>query len=152
MISLSFTWTHRSFSAALLSSRPAPSLYWCLGLLLPTYSTLHFPLLNIIKFLSAQLSNQSRSCWLAVQPLDAFSKFPQFLITNKLAEGTFYPFIQIVDKQDTRIRLNPVLIPLECHIVQASNLILLHWSKSSELCPSASSWSTPLYIHLTHIS
>ena len=55
MVNLSSTSTPRSFSAELLSSRSAPSLYWCIGLFLPRCRTLCLLLLNLIRFLSAQL-------------------------------------------------------------------------------------------------
>ena len=46
----------------------SPSLYWCVGLFLPRCRTLLLPLLNSIRFLSAQLSSLSRSRWMAAQP------------------------------------------------------------------------------------
>ena len=48
MINLLSSRTSRSLSAELLSNRSAPSLYWCMGLLLPRCRTLHLPLLNFI--------------------------------------------------------------------------------------------------------
>ena len=56
MVNLSSTRTPRSLSAELLSGRSTPSLYWCMGLFLPRCRTLHLPLLNLIRFLSAQMS------------------------------------------------------------------------------------------------
>lgn len=44
------------------------------------------------------------------------------------------------------------MIPGNHHWVQASNWILLFWSRPSELCHSACSWSTSLPTYLTHIS
>lgn len=45
------------------SSRLAPSLWWSMGLLLPRYRTLHLPLLDLIQFFSACLSNLLKSIW-----------------------------------------------------------------------------------------
>ena len=50
MVSLSSS-TPRSLSAKLLSFWLAPSMYWCMGLFLPRSMTLHFPLLNFMRFL-----------------------------------------------------------------------------------------------------
>lgn len=51
-----------------LSSWLAPSLYWCLGLLLSRYGALDFSFLNIVLFLSAYFFSLSRSLWMAPQP------------------------------------------------------------------------------------
>ena len=59
VVNLSSASSPRSLSAELLSSRAAPSLYWCMGLFLPRCSTLHLPLLNLNRFLSSQLSSLS---------------------------------------------------------------------------------------------
>ena len=56
MVNLSSTRTPRSLSAELLSSRSTPRLYWWMGLFLPRCRTLHLSLLNLFRFLSAQLS------------------------------------------------------------------------------------------------
>jgi len=50
MVNLLSTRTLRSLSKELLSSRSAPSLYWCIGLFLPRCRTLPLPLLNFIRF------------------------------------------------------------------------------------------------------
>jgi len=68
MVKLLSTSTPRSLSAELLSNRSTPSLYRCMGLFVPRCRTLHLPLLNFIRFLSAQLSSLSRSRWMAAQP------------------------------------------------------------------------------------
>ena len=75
MVNLSSTSTPRSLSTELLSSKSAPSLYWCMGLLLPRCRTLHLPLLNFIRFLCAQLSSLSRSRWMTAQP-ETFQSLP----------------------------------------------------------------------------
>ena len=65
--------------AALQQGRP--SLYWCLGLFLPRGRTLHLPLLNLIRFLSAHLSSLSRSRWMAAQPASV-STTPPSLVSS----------------------------------------------------------------------
>ncbi|XP_068788224.1 uncharacterized protein [Struthio camelus] len=67
MLHLLSTGTPRSFFMELLSSRSTPSLYWCMGLFLPRCRTLHLPLLNFRRVLSAQLSSLSRSLGMAAQ-------------------------------------------------------------------------------------
>jgi len=76
MVNLSSTRTPRSLSSELLSSRSTPSLYWCIGLFLPRCRTLHLPLLNLIRFLSAQTSSLSRSRCMAAQPSGASTTPP----------------------------------------------------------------------------
>ena len=58
LVSLMSTRRPRSFSANLLSSQPVPRLFWHRGLLLPRGRTLHFPLLNFIRFLLAHFSSR----------------------------------------------------------------------------------------------
>ena len=58
----------RSFSAKPLSSWSAPSLYWCLVLFLYRCRTLHFPLLNFMRFPSVHLSSLSRFLRMAAWP------------------------------------------------------------------------------------
>ena len=84
MVNLSSTRTPRSLSAELLSSRSTPSLYWCMGLFLPRCRTVHLPLLNLIRFLSAQLSSLSRSRWLAAQPASVSTTPPSFVSSANL--------------------------------------------------------------------
>ena len=79
MVNLSSTSTPRSLSTELLSSRSTPSLYWCMGLFLPRCRTLHLPLLNFIRFLSAQLSSLSRSHWMAAQAAGVSTTPPSFV-------------------------------------------------------------------------
>jgi len=55
----------RSLTAELLLNWSAPSMYWCVGLLLPRCRTLHFPLLKCMKFLSAYFFSLPRSLWMA---------------------------------------------------------------------------------------
>ena len=71
--------TPRSLSTGLLSSRSAPSLYWCMGLFLPRCRTLHLPLLNFIRFLCAQLSSLYRSHWMPAQPSGVPATLPSFM-------------------------------------------------------------------------
>lgn len=51
----------RSFSAELIYSRSSPILNWWVPLFLPRCKSLHLLLLNLIRFLTAQLSSLSRS-------------------------------------------------------------------------------------------
>jgi len=68
MLSFSSTRTPRSFSSG-LPSRTAPSrLYICLGFLWPKCKTLHFAVLNLIRFTQAHLSNLLRPLWMASLP------------------------------------------------------------------------------------
>ena len=55
MVNLSPTRITMSLSTELLPSRSNPDLYWCMGMFLPRCRTLCLPLLNFIRFLSAQL-------------------------------------------------------------------------------------------------
>ena len=50
--------------SAKLSGQLSPSLYWYMRLFLPMCRTLHFPLLNFSRFLSALFSSLSRSFWM----------------------------------------------------------------------------------------
>jgi len=59
----------------------SPSLSWCLGLFLPRGRTLPLPLVNLIRFLSAQLSSLSRSRWMAAQPAGV-STTPPSLVSS----------------------------------------------------------------------
>ena len=86
IVNLSSTRTPRFLSAELLSSRSIPSLYWCMGLFLPRCRTLHLPLLNLIRFLSAQLSSLSRCHWMAAQPAWCIYHSSQFCVISKLGE------------------------------------------------------------------
>ena len=52
-----------------------------MGLFLPMCRTLHLPLLNLIRFLSAQLSSLSRSRWMAAQP-SGVSTTPPSLVSS----------------------------------------------------------------------
>ena len=81
MVNLSSTSSPRSLCTELLSSRSAPSLYWCMGLFFPRCRTLHLPLLNLIRFLSAQLSSLSSSHWMAAQP-SGVSTTPPSLVSS----------------------------------------------------------------------
>ena len=54
MGNLSPTSTPRSLSTGLLSSRSAPSLWWCMGLFLPRCRTLHLRLLSLLVAASVQ--------------------------------------------------------------------------------------------------
>ena len=78
MVKLS-TRTPGSLATELHSSRSTPSLYWCMELFLPRYSTLHLFLLNFVRFLSAQLSSLSRSRGMAAQPSGVSTTPPSFV-------------------------------------------------------------------------
>lgn len=53
---------------------PALSLSWCLGLLFPRGRALHFPLLNLMRSLSAHLSSLSKSLCVAARLVCCFSQ------------------------------------------------------------------------------
>jgi len=95
MVNLVSTRTSRGFSANLLSSWAAPSIYWCMGLSLPRCRTLHFPLLNCMRFLSAHFSSLLRSLWLAAK-LSGVSATPHSFISG--VSATPHSFISIVIK------------------------------------------------------
>ena len=78
-VKLSSTRTSRPLSTELLYSRSALSLYWCIGLFLPKFRTLHLPLLNLMRFFSAQLSSVCRSHWMAAQPSGVPAPPPSFV-------------------------------------------------------------------------
>lgn len=78
-----------SFSSELLSSWVAPSLSWCLGLLLSWCRTLHFHLWNIMRFLSAHFSSLSLSLWMAGQLTCTSASPHHFGIISKLAANIF---------------------------------------------------------------
>ena len=78
MVSLLSARTPMSFYSE-LSSRSAPNLYCCMQLFLPRYRTLRLLLLEIFRFLSAQLTSLYRSCWMAAQPSGASATIPSFV-------------------------------------------------------------------------
>ena len=92
------TRTPRSLSAELLSSSSGPCLYWFMGLFLPRCSALQLPLLNLIRFLSAQVSSLSRSQWMAVQPFGV-SATPPSLCHQWTSERKLQLFIQVIDEE-----------------------------------------------------
>jgi len=90
-VNFSSTRTPRSLSTELLSSRSAPSLYWCMGLFLPRCRTLHLPLFNFISFLSAQLSSLSRSRWMAAQASGVSATPPGYVSSANLLSAHSVP-------------------------------------------------------------
>ena len=89
MVNLSSTRTSRPLSAELLSSRSAPSLYSCMGLFLPMYRTLHLPLLNLIRFLSAQLGMREGTHSTCCSIWQAFAYAQSFTRVKKFLQGPF---------------------------------------------------------------
>lgn len=77
---LLFTVTCKAFPAKLLSSQSSPSMYWCLGLFLPSCRALHFPLFNFMSLLSSHFSHLLRSLWMAAQ----LSTTPNFLPSARI--------------------------------------------------------------------
>ena len=88
MVNLSSTRIPRSLSAELHSSRSVPSLYWCMRLFLPRCRTLRLPLLNLIRFLSAQLSSLSQVTLNGSTAFRCVYHTSQFGVISKPAEGT----------------------------------------------------------------
>ena len=66
---------------------------------LPRGRTLHFPLLNFMRFLAAHCSSLSRSLCTTEQhdPL-VYSCSSQLGVIYKLAEGTLCPILQIINE------------------------------------------------------
>ena len=91
MIILLSTRTLRSLFPTLLSNRSVPILYWYLGLLLPRCKILYLPWFYFIKFLPAQLSSLSRSCWMAAQPSGVSATPPSFVSSINLLTVTLFP-------------------------------------------------------------
>lgn len=58
------------------------------GFVLPQMQHFSLALSEFIRFILVQLSSLSRSCWMAAQ----------FGVISKFAEGTLYPFDQIIDE------------------------------------------------------
>ena len=73
-----------SFSDKLRFSWVDSSIYRCLGLFLPRCRTLHFPLLNFMRLLSAHFSSLSRSLWMAAQPYGISATPPSFVPSANL--------------------------------------------------------------------
>jgi len=84
MVNLLSTTIPRSLSAELLSSRSAPNLNWCMCLFLHWCKTPHLSFLNLIRFLSAQLSSLSRSCWMVAQPSGGSATPHSFVSSSNL--------------------------------------------------------------------
>lgn len=93
------------FSAELFSVQLPSSFYWCMGLFLPRYRTLHFPVWNFCSisiFAEGELgpvvqviNEEVKECWSSLYPWAA-ALMPGFQLGNALpipAPGTF-PFIQ----------------------------------------------------------
>ena len=78
----------RSFSAQLVSSWLASSMYCCLGLFLHRWKIWHFSLMNFMTFLLAHSSSLLRSLWMSTW-LSCACKF---------AEGVLSPINQVVNE------------------------------------------------------
>lgn len=76
------TRTSRTLSAELLYSCVLPSLYWRLGLFLPSCRTSCYSLLNFTELLSACISSLSRSLRMAAWPPGVSVTLPSFVICN----------------------------------------------------------------------
>lgn len=83
--------TPRHSSAKLLACWSAPSLYWCIGLVLPWYRTWHSLLVNLLTFLFAHFSSLSRSLWTAPQ-LSGVSSFPIHRDNTQICDSNGTPF------------------------------------------------------------
>lgn len=69
-----------SFQAAFKLAVPIMCL--CLGLFLPTCSTLHFPLLNCRRFASAHFSSMTSVLWMEVQAYVMYQPLLPFFVTS----------------------------------------------------------------------
>ena len=68
MLSFSSTRTLRYFSARLLTRTAPSSLYIRLGFFRPKCKTLHFAMMNLIRFTQAHFSSLLRSLWMVSLP------------------------------------------------------------------------------------
>ena len=73
MYNFSYTSTSKPFFTWLLSVHSLPSLYGCLRLPWPRLSILHLALLNFMRFAWANLSNLSRTLWMASLPSEVLT-------------------------------------------------------------------------------
>ena len=129
--------TYRSLSSELLSSRSAPNLYWCAWLFLPRCRTLHLLLLNLERFLSAQVSSLSSSCY-------CISHSSQLSIICRLA-----PFIQVAD-EDCWTRSDPEPTPcgtllgtgLQLHIAPLITTLWVSLSLFLFFLPQLTCWES----------
>lgn len=74
-VKLLSTRTPRSFSAKLFSTQKSPSLYWGMGLFLPSSRIFLFLLLDCLLFPPTHFSRVSRCLWMPAQPSGASAAF-----------------------------------------------------------------------------
>lgn len=84
------------------------------GVILTQYKTLHLPLLNFMRFLSAQFSSLSRSLWAAAQPTGVTATPPGFVSSVNLLKHHSAPSSRSLTKKlnSTRPSISPWGIPL----------------------------------------
>jgi len=151
MVNLPATKTPRSLSTELLCSRSAPSLYWCIGLLLPRCRTLHLPLLKFIMFLCAQLCSLSRSPCMAAQRSVVSATLPSLVSSANLLRIHSVPSSRSLMKLNkTGLTTDPWGTPLVTGLQLDSAPLMT--TKPSEFCYSTSSQSTSVSTHLAHTS
>ena len=149
MSNLLSTRTPRSFSAELLSSRSSPNLYCCTQLFLPRCKTPHLLLLNLIRFLPAQLSSLSRFCWMATQPSSVSSTHPNFVSSVNLLRADSVPSSMLLMKMlnETRPSTDPWGTPLVMVLQpDAVPLTTMLWALPV-LNPSHLYWSIPRFFN-----
>jgi len=88
------------------------SVYWCMGLFFSKSGTLHFPLLNMMRYLSAHFSSSLRPFWMAARPSGVSATPPSSL--NLLRVLTIHP----------KAELQPFLLPSN---IQGKYVSLLRW-------------------------
>lgn len=99
MVSFLSTRILRSFYAELLSRQLTTGMYWCLGSFIPRSRTLHYPLLNSMRFLLAQFSSLSKSLQMMAQPCGISAAPPSSVPSvNRFAHGMLSPIIQIANE------------------------------------------------------
>lgn len=99
-----------------------------MGLFLPSVRTLHFPLLNFMRFMSAHFFSLLRSFWIAVQTSSVFAGSLSFIIYS-FAERALCPITLRY-----RIVLVPGLNPGIHHSRLTSSWTWYYWSRSFDHC------------------
>lgn len=131
MFSLVSTRTPRSYSPKLLPRWSAPSLSWCMGLLLPTQ---HFPMLNIMWFPLAHFSSFQG-------PPEEQHTLQPFCVICRLAEGALCPILQVakgVVEQywiQNQALLHIPMLMLSLSPYRLPNSVPLHHHLAGALCP-----------------
>lgn len=142
LLNLVSTRTPRSFSVNLLSGWILFNLYCYLGMLNPRWSTLHFSLLNSLRFLSAHLSSLSKF-WMATRFSGMSATAPSFAYLLRLYSILLSSSLM---KLLSSTRLSTVSWPVPLVIGFQRDFLLPSTSPSGS-CPSVDFHFTFLSIH-----